>query len=115
MRKLLLSCLLAGLAFTTAHAQLQHRHVTPIDSLRASSTDLAAGKDTTSYFKAGMGGDTVTVEGIVAFDPGYYGLSANRKGTWLQTSATGQEWEGIHILIDAARLKALTGIVTTLQ
>jgi hypothetical protein len=115
MRKLLLSCLLAGLAFTSANAQLQHRHVTPIDSLRASSTDLAAGKDTTSYFKAGLGGDTITIEGIVAFDPGYYGLSSNRKGTWLQTSSTGQEWQGIHVLIDAARLKALTGIVTTLQ
>ncbi|RYD81244.1 MAG: T9SS type A sorting domain-containing protein [Sphingobacteriales bacterium] len=42
-------------------------------------------------------------------------MSSNRKGTWLQADNAGGPWEGIHILIDAARLKTLTGIVTTLS
>ncbi|MGZ5280667.1 MAG: T9SS type A sorting domain-containing protein [Bacteroidia bacterium] len=112
MRKLLLSCFFAGLAFTSANAQLQHRHVTPIDSVQyVSSVDLALGKDAPAYFKIG---DTVTIEGIVTFDPGYYGLSSNRKGAWLQ-DPNGGDFDGMAVLIDAARLKTLTGITTTLQ
>ena len=64
------------------------------DIQKVSDQDLAAGNDASP-----MLGDTVEIEGIVTFDPCLYGLSTNRKGTWLQDPDT-TAWNGIHVLID---------------
>jgi hypothetical protein len=67
-----------------------------IDSIQfVSAADLASGTDLSS-----LDGQTVEVEGVVAFDPCDYGLSTNRKGTWIQTSTTGERFGGVEVLID---------------
>jgi len=59
--------------------------------------DLIQGNDL-SY----RDGDTVTIQGIVTFDPCYYGLSGSgaRIGCWLQDTAGGP-WSAVHILMEA--------------
>ncbi len=87
----------AAVAVGGATTHAQHGPVVPIDSIQyVLPQDLAAGNDAPSYFSYG---DTVTVEGIVTFAPRLYGLSTNRKGTWIQDPAGGP-WTGIHVLID---------------
>ncbi len=58
--------------------------------------DLSLGSDL-SY----ISGDTVEIEGVVSFDPCDYGLSTNRKGTWVQTNP-GSPFGGVEVLIDPA-------------
>ncbi len=75
----------------------QHGPVIPIDSIQyVLPQDLTTGTDDPAYFQYG---DTVTIEGVVTFAPRLYGLSTNRKGTWLQDTSNGP-WSGIHVLID---------------
>jgi len=59
-----------------------HGTVIPMDSIQYVDTiTLNSGKTDPVHFKYG---DTVTIEGIVTFNPIYYGQSTNRKATWLQ-------------------------------
>jgi len=59
-----------------------HGPVISMDSTQyVDQTTLATGKSDPVYFSYG---DTITIEGIVTFNPIYYGLSSNRKAAWLQ-------------------------------
>ncbi|HZG01155.1 MAG TPA: hypothetical protein VEY71_09135, partial [Chitinophagales bacterium] len=93
MKRLLLSTLIAAAAALPASAQT-FPEVSIHDIQFVPDANLAAGNDMSLYH-----GDTVTVEGVVIFNPCTYGLSGNRIGTWLQDEAGGP-WSGIHILID---------------
>lgn len=66
--------------------------------------DLSLGSDG-SYLL----GDTVEVEGVVSFDPCDYGLSTNRKGTFLQANP-GEPFGGVEVLIDAAAIGYSAGL-----
>ena len=77
--------------------QLSAQPLTKIaDIQKINDQDLIQGNDL-SY----MNGDTVTIQGIVTFNPCYYALSTSgsRIGTWLQDTAGGA-WSGIHILME---------------
>ena len=85
----------------------QHGPVTPIDSVQyVLPQDLANGTADPSYYSYG---DTITIEGVVTFAPRLYGLSTNRKGTWLQDT-TGAPWSGIHVLIDPGAIAYAGGV-----
>src|SRR5690606_12673149 len=45
-------------------------------------------------------GDTVTVEGVVTYDPISYGLSTNREAAWIQRPG-GDVWSGLQIMYDS--------------
>ncbi len=85
--------LMAGL---TLLAQ-QHRYPTRIDSVQyVDQATLESGDVNPIYFSKG---DTITVVGIVTFNPQYYGMSTNRKATWLQDTSL-KQWGGINVFID---------------
>lgn len=76
-----------------------HGPVIPMDSIQYVDTNsLNAGKTDPVYFKYG---DTVTVEGIVTFNPVYYGQSTNRKATWLQDTVF-KPFGAINVFIEPA-------------
>ncbi len=79
-------------------AQAQFPAVSIFDIQFLDEFELAAGNDLSDY-----NGDTVVVEGVVAFDPCDYGLSTNRKGTWVQSNP-GAPFAGVEVLIDAAAI-----------
>jgi hypothetical protein len=88
-RSLVIALMISGLA---AFAQ----PLVSIDSIQfVSAADLASGTDLSS-----LDGQTVEVEGVVAFDPCDYALSTNRKGTWIQTGTSGERFGGVEVLID---------------
>jgi hypothetical protein len=93
MKKVLLSLLLAFVALSSQaqYPLLDIRDVQFIDDV-----DLASGNDL-SY----IDGDTVTVEGVVVFDPCNYALSSSgsRMGTYISESMT-EPWGGVLVLID---------------
>jgi len=66
------------------------------DIQHINAQDLTQGIDL-SY----KNGDTVTIQGIVTFNPCFYALSStgSRIGTWLQDTAGGA-WSGVHILME---------------
>jgi hypothetical protein len=77
----------------------QPSHSTPIDSIQyVISSDLLIGKTDPSNFNYG---DTITVQGVVTFDPQFYGQSASRRATWLQDTSS-KPWSGINVFIDPA-------------
>ena len=95
MKKILLSlCLLAGMAGAAAAQTYPLRTIH--DLQYRSLQDLALGRDTSLY-----DGDTVQFQGVVTYNPCYYGLSNTgaRVGTFVQTVGGGP-WSGVHVLID---------------
>ncbi len=91
MNKLFL--LLTAMCFSLL-AQAQYPLVDIYDIQYIDPVDLASGSDL-SY----LHGDTVQIEGVVSFDPCDYGLSLNRKGTWVQSNP-GSPFAGVEVLID---------------
>ncbi len=91
MKKLSLLLLLAVSA-VSVRAQFPLTDIEDIQFI--DPVDLAAGSDL-SYLHT----DTVQIEGVVSFDPCDYGLSTNRKGTWVQTNP-GSPFGGVEVLID---------------
>lgn len=86
---LLIALMVSGLAVFGQYP------LTDIDDIQfIAQPDLAVGNDL-SY----LDGDTVEIEGVVSFDPCDYGLSTNRKGTWVQTDP-GSRFGGVEVLID---------------
>ncbi|MDX5321534.1 MAG: hypothetical protein LPK45_10430, partial [Bacteroidota bacterium] len=51
-------------------------------------------------FKNATFGDTVTVEGVVTYDPISYGLSSNREAAWIQRPG-GDIWSGLQVMYDS--------------
>jgi hypothetical protein len=79
----------------------QPSHSTPMDSIQyVKSSDLVNGITDPSNFKYG---DTITVQGVVTFDPVFYGQSKNRKATWLQDTSF-KPWTGINVFIEPSGL-----------
>lgn len=79
--KKLLNILFFVLITSAAFSQV-HGTVKRMDSIQfVNIIDLAAGKTDPSYYKYG---DTITVEGVVTYNPRWYAQSSNRKATWLQ-------------------------------
>ncbi len=77
---------------------------------RISPQSLAQGNDLSV-----MDGDTVTVEGVVTFDPCLYGLSSgSRIGSWIQTPGS-TEWGSLHILIENGFLNGYNGTLEDLN
>lgn len=102
MKKLLF--LLALSPFLSIWAQTNPYPLVSIDSIQRVSTQrLAADSTQPDYisptFQNPTFADTVQIEGLVMFDPHYYGLSRNRKSTFLQTK-TGNGWHGVEVMID---------------
>ena len=76
----------------------QHGPVIPMDSLQyVDDSSLAAGSTDPIYFNYG---DTVTVEGVVTFNPWFYGMSTDgRRATWLQNESL-EPWTAMNVFID---------------
>jgi len=78
-RVLVLLSILLSINFLSAQT---HGPVIPMDSVQyVDQSTLSSGKSDPIHFKYG---DTVTIEGIVAFNQVYYGQSTSRKATWIQ-------------------------------
>ncbi len=78
--------------------------ITPITTIQhINQTDLQNNVDL-SY----KDGDTVTIQGVVTFDPCHYAQSGsagypNRLGTWLE-EITGGPWSGVEVMIEPAAI-----------
>jgi hypothetical protein len=92
-----LSVLVVAVLFSLA-AHAQYPLVNIYDIQYIDPVDLASGSDL-SY----LHGDTVQIEGVVSFDPCDYGLSTNRKGTWVQSNP-GAPFAGVEVLIDPSAI-----------
>jgi len=76
-----------------------HGKVIPMDSVQfVDQTTLSSGKSDPVNYKYG---DTVTIEGIVTFNPIYYGQSTNRKATWLQDTVF-KPFRAMNVFIEPA-------------
>ncbi len=107
MKRILLFLAIAAGPGSSWRLMAQHGPVTPIDSIQyVLSQDLTNGIGDPSFHSYG---DTVTIEGVVTFAPRLYGLSTNRKGTWLQDTAAGP-WRGVHVLIDPGAISYAGGV-----
>lgn len=82
-----------------------------LDSIqRISPQSLAQGNDLSV-----LNGDTVTVEGVVTFDPCFYGLSSgSRIGSWIQ-DPNSTTWGSLHILIENGFLNGYSGTLEDLN
>jgi hypothetical protein len=106
--------------FALAYAKVSSLYPYPIisiDSLQfVSAQKLALGNTRPDYqnpvAKNSIYGDTVQVEGVVTFDPRYYGLSINRKATFIQ-NPTGGPWSGIEVMCDPATVSGWSGGLAT--
>ena len=106
--------------FVLAYAKVASLYPYPlisIDSLQfVSAQKLALGNTRPDYqnpvAKDPVYGDTVQVEGVVAFDPRYYGLSVNRKATFIQNS-NGGPWSGIEVMCDPSTVSGWSGGLST--
>jgi PKD repeat protein len=101
MKNVFLVLLSIGVFFT---ASSQHRHVTPLDSVTfVYLTDLQNDIDTPTYFQEGV--DTVTVQGIITFNPKYYGKDdgQTRRATYIQDT-TLDKWGGIQLFMDVGAI-----------
>ncbi len=85
-------------AFCALSVQAQFPLIDIFDIQYVDPVDLASGNDLSNFQ-----GDTLLIEGVVSFDPCDYGLSTNRKGTWVQTNP-GAPFSGVEVLIDAAAI-----------
>jgi len=100
-----LSFLTVAVLFSlVAHAQYPLIDIYDIQFI--DPVDLASGSDL-SY----LHGDTVQIEGVVSFDPCDYGLSTNRKGTWVQANP-GAPFAGVEVLIDPTAIGFSGGLET---
>lgn len=70
-----------------------------IDSIQfVNAQKLSNGNDLPDYSNATYG-DTVQFEGVVTFNPQYYGLSKNRKACFIQRDG-GIPWSGVEVMMD---------------
>jgi hypothetical protein len=100
MKKILTSILLLVSSIYT-YAQVNPYPLVSIDSIQfVNSQKLSQGYTLPDYSNAKYG-DTVQIEGIVSWDPHFYGLSKNRKSTFLQ-SANSSAWSGVEVMIDSS-------------
>ncbi len=105
MKKIIIIIACAVL-FQKAKAQTIVYPLVGIDTVqKVSAARLAA--DTTlpdyvsPFYQNATYGDTVQIEGVVTFDPHYYGLSKKRKSAFLQVK-NGGLWTGIEVMIDTS-------------
>ncbi len=78
----------------------QHGTVVPIDSVQfVDQATLSAGTSAPIYFSNDGVSDTITIEGVVNFTSIYYGMSTNRKATWLQDTSF-KPFGAINVFID---------------
>lgn len=119
MRKLVLS-LIAGFTALSALAQypvvaidsIQYMNPTRLGNVQFNS----AGQDNTlpDYIEPNFHnttyGDTVTVEGVVTFDPISYGLSTSREAAWIQRPGA-PEWSGVQIMYDSGAVPVNQNVV----
>lgn len=105
------SLLLISLAMASLSIVAQTFPTVSLDTIqRVSPQNLAQGNDLSS-----LEGDTVTVEGVVTFDPCFYGLSSgSRIGSWIQNPNT-TEWGSLHILIENGLLTGYSGTLEDLN
>ncbi|MDZ4758350.1 MAG: DUF5011 domain-containing protein [Bacteroidota bacterium] len=104
MKKILL--IVCAFALHMAKGQTIVYPLVGIDTVqKVSAARLAADTTLPDYvspsFQNAQYGDTVQIEGIVTFDPHYYGLSKKRKSAFLQVKNGGQ-WTGIEVMIDTS-------------
>ncbi|MBP7261979.1 MAG: T9SS type A sorting domain-containing protein [Bacteroidia bacterium] len=105
------------MAKATPAGSLYPYPIVSIDSLQyVIAQKLGAANTLPDYvnptFKNSVYRDTVQVEGIVSFDPRYYGLSFNRRATFIQNAAGGA-WSGIEIMCDPTTVSGWSGGLTT--
>ena len=93
MKKSLLFLLISS--FTAVYAQFP---LVSIEDIQFRDEASLAGEDDLSLYN----GDTVTVQGIVTFDPCTYALSTSgsRMGTFVVDQDNVGGWTGLHVLID---------------
>ena len=80
-------------------AVAQHGTPVPIANVQfVAAPDLLAGDDEPTLYEMG---DTVTVDGVVTFHGGWYGLASgpSRRGSWIQAEDRAP-WSGIHLLAE---------------
>jgi len=109
MKKILFSFVL----FFSISAVFSQTHgpVVPIDSIQfVDQSTLSSGKSDPVNFKYG---DTVTIEGIVTFNPIYYGQSTSRKATWIQDTIF-KPFRAINVFIEPS-LPGYTGNLAQLN
>ena len=104
MKKILI--IACAFVFNMAKAQIIVYPLVGIDTVqKVSAARLAADTTLPDYvspsFQNPTYGDTVQVEGIVTYDPHYYGLSKKRKSSFLQVK-NGGTWTGIEVMIDTS-------------
>jgi len=120
MKRVLL--ILAALVATwAAEAQTNPYPIVPIDTMQyVSPAKLALNppNDSPDYVnpikKNLTFGDTVRVDGYVIFNPKVYGLSSNRKSTFLSLDTIAKAWQGVEVMADGPALgTGVGGNVTT--
>jgi hypothetical protein len=107
MKKILLCFSLIAIVFL-AKAQNPYP-IIPIDTVQFvndSKLSQTFPNDSSDYinpfFKNSTYRDTVRFEGIVMFDPRFYGLSTSRKATVLMADTNGGPWKGVEIMCEPA-------------
>lgn len=108
MKKQLLSLLMLG-AVLTLKAQNPYP-VIPVDTVQFVSPSKLPAEDRPDYinptFKNTTYTDTVRFDGIVVTNPKVYGLSANRKASYIQREGGGP-WSGVLVMLDNTTLPAV--------
>ncbi len=116
--------LILTLCFSCGLAQAQYPEL-PIDSIqfvnqaRLNSLEFGVpGKDNTEpdyvypTFNNSTYEDTVTIEGVVIFEPSSYGLSSSqsREAAWLATP-NGGAWSGVQVMYDSSQVPVNQNVV----
>ncbi|MFN4084049.1 MAG: immunoglobulin-like domain-containing protein [Bacteroidia bacterium] len=121
MKKLLLSLALST-GFYSLMAQKNPYPVIPIDTTQfvsISKLQQTPPNDSPDYvapMKNFVYRDTVRFEGIVLFDPRFYGLSTSRKATYLSADTVGRPWGGVMAMCEPVGSGVVAGPgQTTLQ
>lgn len=90
-----------GFAAFSGKAQVNPYPLVSIDSIQFVSAQNLSQNNTIPAYNHPVYGDTVQIEGVVSWDPQFYGLSRNRKATFLQSAVSGP-WKGIEVMIDTS-------------
>ncbi len=104
MKKILI--IASAFVFNMAKAQTNVYPLIGIDTAQKVSAARLAADSTlpdyvSPYYQNATYGDTIQIEGVVTFDPHYYGLSKKRKSAFLQVK-NGGAWTGIEVMIDTS-------------